>query len=127
MPLALVFAFVCKWGIMGLWAGFTIACVILDIGLFVIIYAPDWYKISEQVKEALKANQHNATNAVSYYRANMTPGGQRKSPFFELGQQRVYTILQHNRRLLDTPLKDKKAVADDENRVAHFGKQDNAA
>ena len=73
MPLALVFAFVCRWGIMGLWAGFTIACVILDIGLFMIIYCPDWQKISDNVKDALKASQHAATNAVADYRVNYTP------------------------------------------------------
>lgn len=101
MPLALVFAFICKWGIMGLWAGFTIACVILDVGLFMIIYIPDWHKISEKVKEALMASQHNATNAVSYYRMHMTPAGKRKEPFFKVDQQRVYTILQHNRKRLD--------------------------
>jgi hypothetical protein len=34
MTLALVFAFVLHWGILGLWFGFSIACIVLDIGFF---------------------------------------------------------------------------------------------
>lgn len=37
MPLALHFAFNKKMGVMGLWFGMAIACVILDIGFYVII------------------------------------------------------------------------------------------
>jgi len=38
MPLALHFAFNKKMGVMGLWFGMAIACVILDLGFGVIIY-----------------------------------------------------------------------------------------
>jgi MATE family multidrug resistance protein len=42
MPLALVFSFVLHLGVPGLWLGFSIACVILDIGFAFIIGCPDW-------------------------------------------------------------------------------------
>ena len=64
MPMALVFAFTMKMGIMGLWLGFTIACVILDIGFAMIISCPDWYKIADDVRAQLATNQHPATNAI---------------------------------------------------------------
>jgi len=47
MTLALVFAFELEMGVAGLWAGFTIACIVLDIGFFFIITCCDWQKISE--------------------------------------------------------------------------------
>ena len=33
-------------GVFGMWLGFTIACVILDIGFLFIIECPDWNKIA---------------------------------------------------------------------------------
>ena len=42
MPLALVLCFKHEMGISGLWLGFTIACVVLDIGFAMIISCPDW-------------------------------------------------------------------------------------
>ena len=47
MPLALVLAFNSKMGITGLWLGFSIACIILDIGFGMIISCPNWYKIAD--------------------------------------------------------------------------------
>jgi hypothetical protein len=38
MPLALHFAFNKKMGVMGLWFGMAIACVILDLGFWFIIH-----------------------------------------------------------------------------------------
>jgi len=38
MPLALHFAFNKKMGVMGLWFGMAIACVVLDLGFWFIIY-----------------------------------------------------------------------------------------
>jgi hypothetical protein len=49
MPLALVFAFVLRLGVTGLWAGFTIACIILDIGFAFIIGCPNWSNIAREV------------------------------------------------------------------------------
>ena len=48
MTLALVFAFVLHWGILGLWFGFSIACIVLDIGFFFIICLPHWDEIAEK-------------------------------------------------------------------------------
>jgi len=50
MPLALVLAFTCKMGIQGLWLGYSIACVILDIGFFFIISCPNWSKIGDKMR-----------------------------------------------------------------------------
>jgi hypothetical protein len=40
-------------GIQGLWLGFTIACVILDIGFAFIISCPNWNVISERMRQKL--------------------------------------------------------------------------
>ena len=50
MPLALVLAFTYKMSIMGLWLGFSIACIILDIGFAMIISCPDWHKIAYELR-----------------------------------------------------------------------------
>ena len=82
MPLALVFAFTMKMGIMGLWLGFTIACVILDIGFAMIISCPDWYKIADDVRAQLATNQHPATNAIRNFQKKYSqtplPAGMRR-------------------------------------------------
>ena len=46
LTLALVLAFKFDMGVYGMWLGFTVACVILDIGFLFIIECPDWYKIA---------------------------------------------------------------------------------
>jgi len=51
MPIALHFAFKKALYIKGLWIGFSIACVILDIGFAVIISYPSWEKISNVFAE----------------------------------------------------------------------------
>ena len=53
MPLALYFAFSRDVGIKGLWIGFTIASLVLDIGFWVIIYCGDWNKIVERMKQTM--------------------------------------------------------------------------
>jgi multidrug resistance protein, MATE family len=50
MPLALVLAFNARMGIQGLWLGFSIACIILDLGFVMIISCPDWGKIAAKMK-----------------------------------------------------------------------------
>jgi len=50
MPLALVLCFKAEMGIAGLWLGFSIACIILDVGFCCIISCPDWEKISKNVR-----------------------------------------------------------------------------
>jgi hypothetical protein len=73
MPLALVLAFNAKMGISGLWLGFSIACVILDVGFLMIISCPDWSKIATQMKASIDAGKTCKTPEVSNYRRNYTP------------------------------------------------------
>lgn len=54
MPLALVLAFTAKMGIVGLWLGFSIACIILDIGFALIIMCPNWNRIGDEMRERLE-------------------------------------------------------------------------
>jgi len=49
MPMALVGAFTLRLGVTGLWAGYAIACIILDIGFGFIIGCPDWSKIAKDL------------------------------------------------------------------------------
>jgi MATE family multidrug resistance protein len=42
MPLALLLAFKLKLGLKGLWLGYTISTVVLDLGFAVIIGLPNW-------------------------------------------------------------------------------------
>ena len=46
LPLALSLAFKREMGVRGLWLGFSVACIVLDIGLEMIIECADWQKIS---------------------------------------------------------------------------------
>ena len=48
---ALMFAFKRDLGVYGLWLGFSIACIILDIGFACIIECPDWYRISKEMQK----------------------------------------------------------------------------
>ena len=50
---ALWFAFGKNMGVYGLWFGFSIACVILDLGFLMIIECPDWQKIATKVQEQI--------------------------------------------------------------------------
>ena len=54
MPLALILCFTNKMGIAGLWLGFSIACVILDIGFAMIISCPNWAEISKKIRAGMK-------------------------------------------------------------------------
>jgi len=51
MPLALVLCFTAKMGIQGLWLGFSIACIVLDIGFAFIIIVPNWQEISDKARD----------------------------------------------------------------------------
>jgi len=53
MPLALVLAFTMKMGIVGLWLGYSIACIILDIGFCLIITCPSWDIIGDNMRTKL--------------------------------------------------------------------------
>ena len=54
MPLALVLAFTAEMGIVGLWLGYSIACIILDIGFALIITCPDWSAIGDKMRQRLE-------------------------------------------------------------------------
>ena len=70
MPLALVLCFVAKMGIQGLWLGFSIACIILDIGFAMIISCPNWTEIAAKMRQQIEAGQC-FTPEVSSYRARL--------------------------------------------------------
>ena len=77
MPLALVLCFKKEMGIAGLWLGFTIACVILDIGFAMIISCPNWQKISEQARAQIKEKGDlSRTPEVRNLRKTLTPFSQ---------------------------------------------------
>ena len=81
MPLALVLCFKKEMGIAGLWLGFTIACVILDIGFAMIISCPNWQKISEQARAQIKEKGDlSRTPEVRNLRKTLTPKGDRVTP-----------------------------------------------
>lgn len=63
--MALHFAFNKRLGIKGLWLGYTIACVILDLGFAVIILKPNWNKIAENLKKAVEKTGGISSNKVS--------------------------------------------------------------
>jgi hypothetical protein len=79
MPLALVLAFSAKMGITGLWLGFAIACIILDVGYAMIIYCPDWADIASKMRAAIEAGKVLQTPEASNYRANYRPRSRRSS------------------------------------------------
>jgi Na+-driven multidrug efflux pump len=46
MPLALAAAFMMNMGLTGLWSGFVIANVVLDVGFYFIIETTNWDKVA---------------------------------------------------------------------------------
>jgi MATE family multidrug resistance protein len=74
MPLALVLCFKKEMGIAGLWLGFTIACIILDLGFFFIIRCADWHKISELTRAHIRDEGDLAyTPEIRSLRRQLTP------------------------------------------------------
>jgi multidrug resistance protein, MATE family len=53
MPLALACAFKMNLGVAGLWIGFTIASIILDIGFYFIISFTNWDKVAFETSKRL--------------------------------------------------------------------------
>uniref|UniRef100_A0A7S3CJI4 Multidrug and toxin extrusion protein n=1 Tax=Strombidium rassoulzadegani TaxID=1082188 RepID=A0A7S3CJI4_9SPIT len=72
MPLALVLAFTAKMGIAGLWSGFSIACIILDVGFAMIISCPNWHEIAQKMRKAIEQGRPQTPEA-SNYRKNYMP------------------------------------------------------
>ena len=57
MPFALLLAFNAKMDIAGLWLGFAIACIILDVGFALIIGCPNWTDIANKMRAAIEAGK----------------------------------------------------------------------
>ena len=65
MPLALCLAFRRNKGVYGLWLGFTIATIILNLGYFMIIECSNWSKISERIQKKIdKEKVKNITDSL---------------------------------------------------------------
>ena len=77
MPLALTLCFKHKMGIAGLWLGFSIACIILDIGFAMIISCPNWTLISNKIREDMKEGKVDQTPEVKHFRHSYTPKSNR--------------------------------------------------
>jgi MATE family multidrug resistance protein len=65
MPLALHFAFKKAMYIKGLWLGFSIACVVLDVGFAVIIGWPSWQKIADKFHQSLEKEREDACESLA--------------------------------------------------------------
>lgn len=79
MPLALVLCFKGNMGIAGLWLGFTIACIVLDIGFAMIIGCPDWQEISRKVRQinTKQDPEITMTPEVRHLKRVLTPKSER--------------------------------------------------
>ena len=53
LPLSLLFAFYLETGVIGLWYGFTLSQVVLDLGYLFICECPDWYRIAQKMQEKI--------------------------------------------------------------------------
>ena len=47
--MALCLAFKREMGVKGLWLGFSVACIVLDVGLTLIIECADWAKVAKDM------------------------------------------------------------------------------
>ena len=54
MPLALFLAFKLKMGLKGLWLGYSIATIILDLGFAMIIGLPNWQNIAIKLRKSME-------------------------------------------------------------------------
>ena len=57
LPLALTLAFKHEMGVKGLWFGFSVACIILDIGLECIIECCDWEQVAKDMQTKIDQDQ----------------------------------------------------------------------
>ena len=74
-------------GVKGLWLGFCIACILLDLGFSLIIICPNWEKIAIEMKIAIESGREikspGIDNARKYY---FTP----KSSIHDISQNSYY-------------------------------------
>lgn len=87
MPLALTFAFKVGMGVKGLWLGFSIACIILDLGFWVIIAYPNWQKIAVNLRKRILEDEEHAEKIEHIQhtpsiqkRGGYTPSQSRRTP-----------------------------------------------
>jgi Na+-driven multidrug efflux pump len=50
MPLAIYFAFWLQLGVPGLWLGFTLASIVLDVAFCILIEKTDWEEVSRRIR-----------------------------------------------------------------------------
>lgn len=84
MPLALVLCFKAEMGIAGLWLGFSIACIILDIGFALIISCPDWHEISRKARAGIAQGNVMMTPEVRNFKRIFTPSLDRPQHFKDM-------------------------------------------
>jgi len=60
LPLVLTFAFAMDMGVVGLWLGFSLACIILDAGYLVICECPDWHQISIKMQATIDKDKQRS-------------------------------------------------------------------
>lgn len=54
MPLALLLAFKLQMGLKGLWLGYSISTIILDLGFAIIIAYPSWNDIALKLRKSME-------------------------------------------------------------------------
>lgn len=70
LTLALCFAFNREMGVYGLWLGFVIAVIVLDIGLLAICECPDWGKIAAEMQKDIDETQKKKIEDASEHLSN---------------------------------------------------------
>jgi MATE family multidrug resistance protein len=70
LTLALCFAFKRGMGVYGLWLGFAIACIILDIGLLVICECANWSDIARDIQKNIDGTQKKKIEDASEHLSN---------------------------------------------------------
>eukprot|EP00347_Sterkiella_histriomuscorum_P002719 403367069 len=108
MPLALFFAFKIQMGVSGLWLGFTIASMILDLGFYFIINCTSWQTAGKAMRGKSEVNILSLGRGSNYTYTLPQNFSQNK---IELSQKRVGTEIinsqQQNLNILsqkNTPL-----------------------
>lgn len=59
LPLSILFTFYLDYGVLGLWYGFTLSQVVLDIGYLMICECPDWHRIAEEMQAKIDKEKKN--------------------------------------------------------------------
>ena len=73
MPLALCLAFSLNFKVKGLWLGYSLACIILDLGFAVIISCPSWEKITVKMRQSMEDEAIQQTPEMFFKNEILTP------------------------------------------------------